>query len=100
MLALKALGLVAASAKPAGQLAWENLHPRPTRRTAAPAPAPVAAAPAAPSPDPLAKARRRHRPAADPSTVSIDPPAAPSFSAGFRTAVAEQVARLAAGGVS
>jgi hypothetical protein len=91
MLALKALGLVARHAKPSGLLAWENLHPRRPRsqRIAAP----LAAAPATPTPDPLAKARRRHQPA-----VAADP--APAVAAGFRTAVAEHVAHLGAGGVS
>jgi hypothetical protein len=88
--ALRALGLIPASARPAGQLTWEALHPKPTRKPRR-ATAPVPAA-AASGPDPLAKARRRHQPAvADP---------APAFAASFRAAVAEHVAALAKGGVS
>jgi len=89
--ALRALGLIPASARPAGQLTWETLHPKPARkprRTAAPLPAAAAS-----GPDPLAKARRRHQPA-DQITD-----AAPAFAAGFRTAVAEHVATLATGGL-
>jgi hypothetical protein len=95
MQALRALGLVPSSARPTGELTWELLHPETVkphraRRVAAPV---TTATPVA-SPDPLAKARRRHKPILpDPA---VDP--AKVFAAGFKSAVAEHVARLGKGG--
>jgi len=110
MLALRALGLVPASARPTGEVTWALLHPapprtaRPSRR---PADEPVAAVASPADPIP-ARARRLHAKtaretiaaAAAPSTVTIAPPASAGFAAGFRAAVAEHTARLATGGVS
>jgi len=111
--ALRALGLIPKSARPAGQLTWDLLHPKPARKQRVAAPAPAAPPTAASGPDPLAKARRRHQPTIGEASLSAallgssrteEPatadPAAASFAAGFRTAVAEHAAKLAAGGVS
>jgi len=128
--ALRALGLIPKSARPAGQLTWDLLHPRAQRKARVAAPAAPPAAVATPSPDPLARARRRHQPTTGEASLAAallgssrtQAPAAPigpaedlaiaqetahyaaptaaSFAAGFRTAVAEHAARLATGGVS
>jgi len=112
MQALRALGLVPKSSRPTGELTWELLHPKAPRKQRVAAP--IAAAPpiAAPGPDPLAKARRRHQPTTGEASLAaallgssrteapVTDTAAASFAAGFRTAVAEHTARLAAGGVS
>ncbi len=117
MQALRALGLIPKSARPAGQLTWELLHPETARpRRARRVTAPIATPPvpiATSGPDPLARARRRHQPEPTPASAPISPaeelaiaqetahhtaPTAASFAAGFRTAVAEHAARLAAGG--
>jgi len=126
--ALRALGLIPKSARPSGQFTWDLMHPKPARKQRVAAPAAPTLPTAASGPDPLARARRRHQPTIgqdSPAAASVSSPTteattwfqkmdaraaataatapdqtAASFAAGFRSAVAEHAARLAAGGVS
>jgi len=86
--ALQVLGLVARTAKPSIQIAWENTQPSRRRKPPVPglsAPVPVDASPVS------AKARRLHQPVAQVDDVS-------RFAAGWNEAVRDHLATMAAKG--